>query len=76
MEDLKVIGRLAHIPDAKSAITRGRGEDIGLAGVPDSEVDTVGILVEGADRGRAVEGPMLDRVVPGGERKETRQKEL
>lgn len=44
------VGRLGQVPDAKSAIARGRGKDVGLAGVPNSRVDTVGMLVEGADR--------------------------
>lgn len=56
--------RLTHVPDAYRAVAGGGGEDVGVAGVPDGGVDAVGVLLEGADAGGAVDGPELDGVVP------------
>lgn len=58
--------RFANVPDSDGAVAGSGGEDVGVARVPDGGVDAVGVLLEGADAGGAVEGPELDGVVPGG----------
>lgn len=58
--------RLTDVPDAGSAVTRGRGKDVSMAGVPDCRIDAVCMFLEGADTGGAVNSPELDSVVPGG----------
>lgn len=49
--------RFAYVPDAEGAVAGGGGEDVGVAGIPDGGVDAVGVFLEGADGGGAVEGP-------------------
>ncbi|KAM2177115.1 hypothetical protein TB1_035743 [Malus domestica] len=56
--------RLSHVPRAECS--RRRGEYIGMAGVPYGGVNAVCVFLEGSSRGRAVNGPELNGVVPGG----------
>lgn len=56
--------RLPDVPDPNGAIPGRRGEDVGVAGVPGGGVNAVGVLLEGADTGGAIDGPELDGVVP------------
>lgn len=55
-------------------LPEAREKTLSWRGVPESRVDIVGMLVEGGNRGQAVVGSKLDRVVPGVERTKTRQR--
>jgi len=52
------------VPDARGPVPGGGGEDVRVARGPGGGVDAVLVAPEGADGGRAVGGPELERVVP------------
>ncbi|XP_073107323.1 uncharacterized protein [Elaeis guineensis] len=78
-DDLVVVGGehkggfgIADAPNAGGLVAGDRCEDVGVARDPDGSVDAVGVLVEGADTGWAIDGPELNGVVQESVRKELR----